>query len=158
LTRLLFEDCSLLLLVSGVAILFAVAYHRRRFTPRSREVVYFTILVCISLLVIQKLVVTRRESLHAMIETMVKAVDDGGMTALGACLDETGVQLGSGPRTEKRAMIGMATLALQEYSVDNANAGQFSEAMTGDGAEIRFQVSCELKNREDSYHPPSSWA
>ena len=158
-TELLFENLTLLLLVSALAMAVALAMHRRRYTEHSRRVVYITLVVCGCLIVLQHLVVTKRELLHQRIDVLSAACDAGDMAAMGECFADE-VRFGSPVRgivVPRRAIIGMTSLALQEYEVNEARVGNVTIEMQGDQAFVRFSVTCDLKGPQAAYRVPTLW-
>lgn len=158
LTRLFFEDRSYLLFAGAMATTLAVAVHRRCYTDRSRRGIWITLGICGVLLIVQQLVVTRREALVFMIQRLARAVDEGDLPGIGACLDEEGVRIGNSQPVSPREVLGMTMLALQEYQVDETSTGQFTVTIEGDTATVTFRVSCDLRGGgQADYRTPSSW-
>lgn len=158
-TELLFENLTLLLLVSALAMAVALAMHRRRYTEHSRRAVYITLGVCGCLIVLQNLVVTQRELLNQRIEVLSAACDAGDMAAMGTCFAEE-VRFGSpvrGITVPRQAIVVMASLALQEYEVNEARVGNVHIEMQDDRAFVRFSVTCDLKGPQAAYRVPSIW-
>lgn len=158
--QLLFENLTLLLLVSALAMAVALAMHRRRYTEHSRRAVYITLVVCVCLVVLQHLVVTKREALQQRIKLLSAACDAGDLATIGESFAEQ-VRFGSpvkGVTVPRQAIIGMASLALQEYEVNEARVGNIQVKMQGDQAFVRFGVTCDLKGPEAAYRVPSIWS
>jgi len=158
-TRLLFEDLALLLLVSALAMAVALAMHRRRYTEQSRRMVWITLSVCAGLIALQNFVVTKGESLYQRIETLSAACDAGDMAAMGECFAEK-VRFGSpvrGITVPRQAIVAMASLALQEYEVNEARVGNVRIEMQDNHAFVRFSVTCDLKGPQAAYRVPSIW-
>ncbi len=150
LSRLFFEDRVLLLLAEVAALAVALAVHRRRMTPRSRRNVWMMLAVCAALLAIQHLVQTDREKIETRITGLVQAVDQGDIAAVAACLDDEGVDLGSGLNFEfyeKETFVQAISLSLQTYQVDEARVGGFEIKINGDQAVVSFRVACDLSNQ-----------
>ena len=87
LRRLLFEDLPLLLLAQAVAMAVVLAVHRRWMTRRSRRLVWIGLALCAALVALQVFVVTDREALTQMVQTLARAVDQGDMDTIADKLD-----------------------------------------------------------------------
>ena len=155
LTRLLFEDLSLLLLSEAAAIAVVVGLHRRSMTPGSRRRVWITLAVCVGLVVMQKLVVTDREAIRAMVEAMARAVQEGDVQALGEHFaDDLVFESDRG----KQAVIQHARAVLQQYEIRNARVSGFTINVNGDDATVSFQAVADVRNGpEPTYNTPTRW-
>jgi len=155
LTRLLFEDLSLLLLAEAIAMAVVVGLHRRSMTPRSRRRVWITLAVCAGLIVMQKLVVTDREAIRTMVEAMAQAVQEGDVQALGEHFaDDLTFESDRG----KQAVLQRARAVLQQYEIHNARVSGFRIEVNGDDAAVSFQAVADVRGGPEAhYKTPTRW-
>jgi len=156
LTRLLFEDLSLLLLAEAMTLAVVVGLHRRYMTPRSRRTVWITLAVCCGQIVMQKLVVTDREAIRAMVEAMANAVQQGDVAALA---DHFAEDLQFEKDRDKEAVVQHAREILQRYEIHNARVSGFRIDVSEDDATATFQAMADVRNgsAEMSYNTPTRW-
>ncbi len=161
LRRFFLEDLALLLMAGAVGVAIALALHRRRYTARSRRRVWMTLGVCVVLIAMQYAVVTPREALEAMVARLARAVDEGDVAAIGACIDEDGVRFGRGleaERVTKEEFLAAVNVGLQAYQVDEAGTGGFTMTIDGDEATLTFRAVADLRQQERvEYHTPTQW-
>jgi len=145
--RLLFEELHLLLLTEAVALAVVLAIHRRRLTRQSRRLVLVTLGVCALLIVIQKLTITRRESLEQMVAALAQAVDDGDIPSITKRLDHE-FQYGSQPRPwDKKAFLTKVSEKLQRWEIDQASVRGFDiEMRKKDEASVSFRATCDWRS------------
>jgi hypothetical protein len=142
LTRLLFEDLSLLLLaeLAGLAVILGV--HRTRMTPYTRRLVWIFLAVCAGLIALQYTVVTDREAIQATVEAMARDVEQGNVQALGDKFDEAITF----ERIEgKQAVLREAYRTLQRYDINNARVSGFDIKLDGNRAQVHFQAVAEVR-------------
>ena len=154
LTRLLFEDLSLLLIAEVIAITIALAVHRRRFTAKSRRGIWITLVFCALFIGLQHLVVTDREHIERQVRTLARAVDDGDLQMLGQALD---AGFTDGQR-DREAFLADVDQFLQRAEVDEVTVGWFKIAASGDTASAAFTARCDYR-RGNQIHSgiPSRW-
>ncbi len=153
-TRLLFEDLPLLLVAEVIALGVVLAIHRRRFTAKSRRLVWITIGVCAALIAIQKLTVTKREALKQMVSALAQAVDDGDVSAIGQRLDDEFQDR----QWDKKTFLDQVRLRLQRWQIDQASVGGFEIEIDGEQGTVSFRATCDWRSRDRvGYKIWSSW-
>lgn len=156
-TRVLFEDALLLGLLCLVLLAIAVGVDRSRRTPQSRRLLYGALATIAVLFVIQSLVVTDREALEALVRTLVHRVDEGDVGGIGELVDPGGVTLGQTAITQDE-FIQMSNVGLQNYTIDEAGAGNITVQIAGDNATVSFQASCDIRgDNTPQQRMPSAW-
>lgn len=140
----------------AMAMAVALGVHRRRFTSATRNGVWGTLAGCIILVIVQSLVVTRREALIETVQQLTAAVDEGNVLAMEPFFYSE-VRLGQKGAAPREAILRMADLALREYQVDEAGTGGFNMEIAGDRATVTFRVTCDLQGRDVGYRTPSTW-
>ncbi len=155
LTRLLFEDLSVLLPVEVVVLATVIAVYRHMRTPGSRWAVWITLGACVALVALQRLVVTDREAIRAMVERMAEAVEEGDVTALGEHFaDDLVFENDHG----KQAVLQRARIVLQQHDINAARVSGFTIEVDGDNATADFQAMADVRSSgEPSYNVPTHW-
>lgn len=155
-TRLLFEDLTLLLLAEVAALAVVLGAHRRWMTARSRRMVWLSLGFCALLIVIQHYVVTDREVLRHMVRTMARAVEQGDVATLGEWFDD---EITLGGRSGKKAALQHAHMSLQRYDINEARVSGFQIEIAGDTATVAFQAVCDVQGVKENpyYSTPSQW-
>ena len=154
-TRLLFEDLPLLLVAEAIALAVVLAIHRRQFTPQTRRAVWITLGVCVTFIVIQSLVTTKREALEAMVSALARAVDDGDVPAIAERIDE---EFRHGNDDKEAFLDGVVKQTLQRWQVDEAKVAGFKIEIDGDTATVSFRAHCDCRSDNPvQYSVPSFW-
>ena len=156
LTRLFFEDLSLLLPVEVVALAVVIGLYRRWRTPRSRWAVWIALLACVALAALQELVVTDREAIRAMVEEMAAAVQEGEVLSLG---EHFASDIVFENDHGKDAVMQHAKSTLTQYSIRNARVSGFRIEVHDDDATAIFQAVADIRTGsvETSYNTPTRW-
>lgn len=157
LTRLLFEDLAVLLIAQAVALAVVLAVHRRWMTPRSQRLVWVTLALCAGLIWLQHDVVTDREALREMVDTLAEAVEAGDLDTVAESLH---------PDVEDRAgrgrdqLIQYADAMMQRYDIREPALSGFDITLTGDAtAAMTFQAFCDIRgDGAERFRIPSQWA
>lgn len=154
LTTVLFESFTWLFFFCLVAMAMALATHRRRMTARTRRGLLVTGLVCVLLLIMQRLVVTDRERLEQAVEAMAKAVDQGDVGGIGEYVADN-MQWRSGGRQQ---FIEDVTNRLISTNIDAARISQFEAKVEGDSATVTFMAVCDIRDPQATQaNVPSHW-
>jgi len=147
-SRLLFEDLTLLLIAEVIAIAIALAFHRQRLTPASRRGVFLTLVACGAFTAVQFMVVTNREAVTRLVKTLVDAVDRGDLNAIETCLDDEQIEVGTGSNLksyDKQTFVYATSLGLQTYQIEEARTSGFRIQIAGSEATVDFRVSCDIR-------------
>lgn len=155
LTRLLFEDLSVLLPVEVVVLAIVVGVYRRMRTRGSRGAVWIALGVCVGLVALQQLIVTDREAIRAMVERIADAVQEGDVNSLGEHFaDDVVFENDQG----KPAVLQRARIVLQQYDINTARVSGFTIEVDGDDAAADFQAMADVRGSgEPSYNVPTRW-
>lgn len=161
LVRLLFEDLWLLLLFEAIAVAISLAIYRRRLTRRSRIGVYVVLAISIVQIIVQHSVVTDREALTALVQTLAQAVEDGDVPTIADALTD-GMALDGeyvGSVRGKEAVVSRAMDLLQRFDVNEAHISGLVAKVTGDTATVRFQSVADIRGGQDTpvYQAPAFW-
>ncbi|HSW46319.1 MAG TPA: nuclear transport factor 2 family protein [Phycisphaerae bacterium] len=156
LARLLFEDLPLLLLGEAAALLIVVGLHRRSRTPQSRRRVWMTLAACAGLIAMQKLVVTDREAIRAMVEAMAEVVRKGDVQALG---DHFAADMTFEADSGRDAVLRRARSELQRYEIRNPRVSGFVIEIQDGEAKADFHVMADVRvaGGETHYSTPTRW-
>lgn len=161
LTRLLFEDLILLLLVEVVIIAIALAVHRRGGSRRTRIGLWAVVAACLAQIVVQRLVITDREAIRQLVRTLALAVDDGDVPTLAEHFDEEVVIKEGyfGSLQGREAVTLRARIVLQENSVRQVSVGGYRIEVFGDVAEVVCQVMADIRmgGESSAQRVPSRW-
>jgi hypothetical protein len=144
--RLLFEDLSLLLMAEFAVLMIVLAVHRRRMTPRTRQVVWMTLGLCAALILLNKLVVTDAEKIVDAVRTMALAVDEGNVPVVADGLDSEFRY----HQWDKAGFVGELNRKLQEWRIDEVDVGRFEIEISGSTAKVCFRASCDWKGASES--------
>jgi hypothetical protein len=154
LTRLFFESQPLLLMFCAVAMAVALAVHRRRFTSRTRRGIWLTLAGCTVLLALQHVVVTDREAIVGMVQTLARAVDEGDVGTIEEHTDDSFTLDGK----NKTDWIEEVNQALQNWQFDEVRVGGFRVGVEGDAAIVSFWARSDTRGRNQTgYDAPTTW-
>jgi hypothetical protein len=129
-----------------VALMIVLTIHRRRMTTRTRRSVWVTLAVCTALILLNKLVTTRREQLVAAIGSMAQAVDEADLPAITSRLDDE-FQYG---HWDKAGFVAELNRKLQDWRIDEVSVGGFEIDLTGQSAKVAFRASCDWRGHNES--------
>lgn len=146
LTRILFEDLAVLLMIEFVVLMSVLAVHRRRMTPRTRRAVWITLACCAALIALNHLVTTDSERIVETVSAMAKAVDEGDVPAIADRLDDEFHYR----NWDRDGFVGELNNKLQRWRIDEAKVGRFEIRIDGDVATASFRASCDWKGSSDS--------
>jgi hypothetical protein len=153
-SRLLFEDLTLLLMAEAAALLVVLAIHRRKLTPQSRRMVWVTLAVCALLIAIQTMTTTKREAVRQTIESLAQAVEDGNMAAIAERVHADFEHR----QMDKDTFLTFVQAQLQRWDISNVGLGQFEIEVEDERANATFRCSCNVRgNNGFERGIPSMW-
>jgi hypothetical protein len=157
----LFESPLFVLGVSVVALVIALAAHRRGHVQGARRALLITVGATAGLLLLQTLVVTDREALEALVVQLADNADEGDVAAIGTQVDPAGVELGSGQSAKhctKAGFLSACNVGLQRYRIDKPSVGAIRVEIAGPEATVSFRVTCDIQQGQASeWRMPSFW-
>ncbi|MDM8007154.1 MAG: nuclear transport factor 2 family protein [Phycisphaerae bacterium] len=146
LTRILFEDLAILLMIEFLVLMSVLAVHRRRMTPRTRRAVYITLACCAAVIALNKLVSTDGERIVETVSAIAKAVDEGDVPAIAEDLDDEFRYR----HWDKDGFVAELNSKLQRWRIDEVKVGRFETRVDGDVATTSFRASCDWRGGHDS--------
>lgn len=153
-TTVLFESMPWLLFFCCAAVAIALAVHRRRMTPGSRKGIYITLGACVGLLLLQRFVVTERESLTSVLQAMARAVDEGEVPALLEHVSPEFKWRSAG----RQEFLDDVTQRLIATQIDGARITQVKANVADDSALVSFLAVCDIRDRQfDQRSVTSYW-
>ena len=149
-SRLLFEDLSLLLLAEVIGLAVVLAVHRRRMTKQSRRLVWVALVVCVLLIVIQSLTITKRESLQRMVTELGAIVEAGveqheQQRIIELFDGEFQLDQGKEAPLRKKEFLGWLMRRLGEWQIAEVSVRDFEIELTKeDEASVSFWARCDV--------------
>jgi ketosteroid isomerase-like protein len=126
------------LLVIGTYICLVVWLRRR--TPRAKRALLIALLLCVTLPLVQWLVVTDREQIRAVCESIGRAVEAGDVDAISR-------HVAADFRTrdiDRAELLDMAERALARHHPQNVRFRDFRVDVDGDRAEVTYTSICSV--------------
>ncbi len=152
--RFFLESPWLLIPVLVVIEYVLVVIWLRRRTPRSRWAALIGLVLCILLPVVQKLVVTQRERVTLVINSMVDAVSAGDVAALAEYVSPNF----NTANTDRAGFIAGVRDTLQRYTVEEPRLRDLQITVDGDRATTQFGIVCRILTPQESVaNYPSAW-
>lgn len=146
LTRILFEDLAVLLIIEFLVLMSVLAVHRQRMTRRTRRAVWITLACCAAFITLNHLVTTDSERIVQTVSAIAKAVDEGDVPAIANHLDDEFHYR----NWDKDGFVVELNSKLQQWRIDEAKVGRFEIRIEGDAATASFRASCDWRGASDA--------
>jgi hypothetical protein len=126
----------------------------RRRTKGARRAALIGLALCIILPIVQKLVVTQREQLRAITETLIDAAENGNVQVIARRIDRN---FRVGDIDHDRFIEGVKRV-LTQIKIEDARITGFHVEVDGDTAKIELGVMAQIITRQEfSGQQPTSW-